>query len=103
MAILEVGLGGRLDAVNIIAAELAIVTSVGIDHTEWLGDTREKIGFEKAGIFRPLRPAVCVDPNPPESLLHMQTAKNFSVLPRTRFLLSPSWKDLVVAVPKHSL
>lgn len=50
--ILEVGLGGRLDAVNVIDADVAIVTSVDIDHTEYLGDTREQIGFEKAGIFR---------------------------------------------------
>jgi dihydrofolate synthase/folylpolyglutamate synthase len=50
--ILEVGLGGRLDAVNVIDADVAIVTSVDIDHTEYLGVTREQIGFEKAGIFR---------------------------------------------------
>lgn len=66
--ILEVGLGGRLDAVNIIDADVAIVTSVDIDHTEYLGVTREQIGFEKAGIFRGGRPAICSDPVPPESL-----------------------------------
>ena len=65
MAILEVGLGGRLDAVNVIDADVAIVTSVDIDHTDYLGDTREKIGFEKAGIFRPGKPAICSDPVPP--------------------------------------
>ena len=52
MAILEVGLGGRLDAVNVIDADVAIVTSIDIDHKDYLGDTREEIGFEKAGIFR---------------------------------------------------
>jgi len=52
VAVLEVGLGGRLDAVNVFDPECAIVTSVDIDHTDYLGDTREKIGFEKAGIFR---------------------------------------------------
>jgi dihydrofolate synthase / folylpolyglutamate synthase len=73
VAILEVGLGGRLDAVNIFDADVAIVTNVGIDHVEYLGDTREKIGFEKAGIFRRDRAAICGDFNPPESLLqHVQ-------------------------------
>ncbi|HCE09801.1 MAG TPA: bifunctional tetrahydrofolate synthase/dihydrofolate synthase [Oxalobacteraceae bacterium] len=67
--ILEVGLGGRLDAVNVIDADVAIVTSVDIDHTDYLGDTREKIGFEKAGIFRAGRAAICSDPMPPESLV----------------------------------
>lgn len=67
--LLEVGLGGRLDATNIIDADVAIVTSIGIDHVEYLGDTREKIGFEKAGIFRQGHPAVCGDPEPPASLV----------------------------------
>lgn len=67
--ILEVGLGGRLDAVNIWDPECAVVTSVDLDHQAFLGDTREAIGFEKAGIFRPGRPAVCGDPVPPTSLL----------------------------------
>lgn len=67
--ILEVGLGGRLDAVNVFDADCAIVTSVAMDHMDYLGDTREAIGFEKAGIFRPGRPAVCGDPQPPASLL----------------------------------
>lgn len=67
--ILEVGLGGRLDAVNIIDADVAIVTSVDIDHADYLGDTREKIGFEKAGIFRHGKTAICGDPLPPASLL----------------------------------
>jgi dihydrofolate synthase / folylpolyglutamate synthase len=67
--ILEVGLGGRLDAVNVIDADVAIVVSVDIDHTEYLGDTREAIGFEKAGIFRAGHTAICSDPVPPQSLL----------------------------------
>jgi dihydrofolate synthase / folylpolyglutamate synthase len=67
--VLEVGLGGRLDAVNALDADCAILTSVGIDHVEYLGDTREAIGREKAGIFRPGRPAVVADPNPPQSVL----------------------------------
>jgi dihydrofolate synthase / folylpolyglutamate synthase len=67
--ILEVGLGGRLDAVNVIDADVAIVTSIDIDHTEYLGDTREQIGFEKAGIFRAGCAAICGDPVPPQSLI----------------------------------
>lgn len=67
--ILEVGLGGRLDAVNIIDADAALVASIDIDHRDWLGDTRDAIGLEKAGIYRPGRPAVIGDPNPPDALL----------------------------------
>lgn len=69
VVILEVGLGGRLDAVNVIDADVAIVTSIDIDHTEYLGNTREEIGFEKAGTFRPGRAAICADPLPPVSLV----------------------------------
>ncbi len=69
VAILEVGLGGRLDAVNVIDADVAIVTSIDIDHTDYLGDTREQIGFEKAGIFRPGKTAICGDPMPPQTLI----------------------------------
>ncbi len=69
VAILEVGLGGRLDAVNVFDADVAVVTSVDLDHMEYLGDTREKIGYEKAGIYRGGRPAICADPVPPDSLL----------------------------------
>ena len=69
VVILEVGLGGRLDAVNLLDADCAIVTSVAMDHMDYLGDNREAIGFEKAGIFRPGRPAIIGDPLPPESLL----------------------------------
>jgi len=69
VVILEVGLGGRLDAVNLIDADCAIVTSVDVDHTEWLGDTREAIGLEKAHIFRAGRPAICADPMAPATLV----------------------------------
>ena len=67
--ILEVGLGGRLDAVNVFEPDCSIVTSVAMDHMDYLGDTREAIGFEKAGIFRPGKPAICGDPLPPASLV----------------------------------
>ena len=72
--VLEVGLGGRLDAVNIVDADCAIVTSVDIDHTDWLGTTREQIGFEKAHIYRAGRPAICSDPSPPQSLVDYATS-----------------------------
>ena len=68
-AVLEVGLGGRLDAVNVIDADVAVVTSVDLDHMDYLGPTREDIGREKAGIFRAGRPVVCGEPNPPTTLV----------------------------------
>jgi dihydrofolate synthase / folylpolyglutamate synthase len=68
-AILEVGLGGRLDAVNAFDPDCALVMSVDLDHMDYLGETREQIGLEKAGIFRAGRPAICADPDPPRSLL----------------------------------
>jgi dihydrofolate synthase / folylpolyglutamate synthase len=69
VAILEVGLGGRLDAVNIIDADCAVITSIDLDHMELLGNTREAIGFEKAGIMRAGRPVVVSDPMPPQSVI----------------------------------
>ena len=66
--ILEVGLGGRLDAVNVFDADCAVVTSIDLDHMDYLGETREAIGFEKAGILRPGRPAIVGDAQPPQSL-----------------------------------
>ncbi len=69
VAILEVGLGGRLDAVNMLDADCSIVTSVDLDHQEYLGNDREHIGWEKAHIFRKGRPAICSDPVPPKRLV----------------------------------
>lgn len=69
IAILEVGLGGRLDAVNVFEPDCAIVTSVDLDHVEYLGNTREQIGLEKAGVFRAGKPAICGDMRPPQSIL----------------------------------
>lgn len=66
--ILEVGLGGRLDAVNVFDADVAVVTSVDLDHQAFLGDTIEQVGFEKAGVFRTGKPAICGQNPPPESL-----------------------------------
>ena len=67
-AILEVGLGGRLDAVNVFDSDCAVVTNVDIDHTDYLGDTREQIAFEKAGIFRTGKVAVCADADVPQAI-----------------------------------
>jgi len=66
--VLEVGLGGRLDAVNAVDADVAVITSVDIDHVDYLGPTRDGIGREKAGIFRPSRPAICGDRDPPATV-----------------------------------
>jgi len=67
--VLEVGLGGRLDTVNLVDADIALVTSIGVDHADYLGNTRESVAFEKAGIFRHGAPALCGDLNPPQPLL----------------------------------
>lgn len=67
--ILEVGMGGRLDAVNMIDADIAAITTIDMDHMDWLGNNREQIGYEKAGILRPHTSAVCGDINPPHSIL----------------------------------
>ena len=68
LAVLEVGLGGRLDAVNVLDADVAVVTSVGLDHVEWLGDTREKVAVEKLGIGRPGQPLVYGEHDAPSNL-----------------------------------
>ncbi|MDH6593473.1 dihydrofolate synthase/folylpolyglutamate synthase [Variovorax sp. TBS-050B] len=69
VAILEVGLGGRLDAVNIIDTDCAVITSIDLDHMDYLGPDRESIGFEKAGIMRAGKPAIVSDPMPPQSVI----------------------------------
>jgi dihydrofolate synthase / folylpolyglutamate synthase len=73
VAVLEIGMGGRLDAVNIFDAACSVVTSVDLDHMQFLGDTREKIGWEKAHIYRAGKPAICADPAPPQSLIDYAT------------------------------
>jgi dihydrofolate synthase/folylpolyglutamate synthase len=72
--VLEVGLGGRLDAVNVFDPDVSVVVSVDLDHQSYLGNDRESIGFEKAGIFRAGRPAVCADPHPPRRLVEHAAA-----------------------------
>ncbi|SDH42058.1 bifunctional tetrahydrofolate synthase/dihydrofolate synthase [Pseudomonas panipatensis] len=91
--VLEVGLGGRLDAVNLIDADVAVVTSIGLDHADWLGDTRESVAFEKAGIFRAGKPAVCGDLEPPQPLLDHARALGAPLLLRGR--------DFDLAVSEH--
>ena len=89
LVIMEVGLGGRLDAVNVLDSDLSVLTSVAIDHVDWLGDDREKIGFEKAGVFRKNNPVICGEDEPPESVIEhaqklhcefVQIGQNFRVI-----------------------
>ncbi|MBF2755623.1 MAG: bifunctional folylpolyglutamate synthase/dihydrofolate synthase, partial [Gammaproteobacteria bacterium AqS3] len=68
VALLEIGMGGRLDAVNIIDADISVITSISLDHTRWLGDTREVIAVEKAGVMRPGRPVICAEVDAPAAL-----------------------------------
>lgn len=79
VAVLEVGLGGRLDATNIVDADAAIVTTIGLDHMDWLGDNRDAIGFEKAGIARAGRPLIIGEDDPPAGLLDALTRTGASV------------------------
>lgn len=79
VALLEVGLGGRLDAVNIIDADAAIVTTIDLDHQDWLGEDRDSIGREKAGIFRAGRPAIIGDAHAPQGLLDAAVAAGAQV------------------------
>jgi len=73
--VLEVGMGGRLDAVNLVANDLALITAIGIDHAQWLGDTRDAIGAEKAGVFKPGAWAVCAEPRPPKCIAQIAAAR----------------------------
>ena len=111
VVILEVGLGGRLDAVNIIDANIAIVTSIAVDHEAWLGSDPEAIGFEKAGIFRSGKPALCGDPLPPSSVeahaqssgaLFYQRGRDFNIDKSAQAL---SWiaSDKQITLPELSL
>lgn len=79
VAVLEVGLGGRLDAVNVVDPDVSVITTVDIDHAEWLGGDREAIGTEKAGIFRRGRAAVCGIHDPPRSLLEVAAREDVSL------------------------
>lgn len=76
IALLEVGMGGRLDAVNMVNADVSIITSIGVDHVQWLGGDRESIAREKAGIMRFKKPTVCGDRSPPNSLLRIARSRD---------------------------
>ena len=106
LVILEVGLGGRLDAVNIMDSDVCVLTSVAIDHVDWLGNDRESIGYEKAGVFRRGRPVICGEPDVPVSVvrhaekLHcelIQLGCDYEVTinhPETRWDLKSCYADL---------
>ena len=82
VAILEVGLGGRLDATNIVDADVAVITSIALDHTDWLGPDRESIGREKAGVFRSGKPAVVGEPDMPHTIGEVAEASGARLLRR---------------------
>ena len=90
LAILEVGLGGRLDSVNVVDSDVSVITNIDIDHTDYLGVTREAIGREKAGVMRTSKPCICGDQDPPKSLLSY--AKEINT-PLT--LVSESYKNAI--------
>lgn len=82
VVILEVGLGGRLDATNIVDADVAVVTSIALDHTDWLGPDRESIGREKAGVFRGGKPAIVGEPDMPQTIADVAAEKGAQLLRR---------------------
>lgn len=101
LAVLEVGLGGRLDAVNLVDADVAVITTVAIDHTDWLGADREAIGHEKAGIARAWKPLVLGEDDPPSSVLgHAYAIGASSVRAGSDFFVEPvdachwRWREL---------
>jgi len=101
VAILEVGMGGRLDAVNIWDADAALITAIDIDHAAFLGNDRETIAKEKAGILRPNQIAVCSDPNPPQSLL--EYAKQLGVSLKYNLELNEEYKKQLSHLPTYQL
>lgn len=107
VAVLEVGLGGRLDAVNVFDADVAVVTNIDIDHSDYLGDTREAIGFEKAGIFRQGRVALCGDRQPPQALLDhaAQTGADLRLIDRDfqAKRLAQQWSFTMGDIARHAL
>ncbi len=80
IAILEVGLGGRLDAVNLVEPDVSVVTNIQLDHESWLGDTREKIAFEKFGIGRANKPLIFADDNPPSNIDELVAEQQLNLL-----------------------
>lgn len=84
VVILEVGLGGRLDATNIVDADVAVITSIALDHTDWLGPDRESIGREKAGVFRQAKPAVVGEPDMPATIAQVAREKGARLMQHGR-------------------
>lgn len=104
VAILEVGLGGRLDAVNIVDTDLAIVTSVGIDHQDWLGDTLDLIGMEKAGIARAGKPLICGQPDAPKGFIDAANAVQADTLYQGQdFSISPDGAGWLLTVASEQI
>ncbi|MEY3220827.1 MAG: hypothetical protein RIT27_2184 [Pseudomonadota bacterium] len=104
LALLEVGMGGRLDTVNLWDADAALITAIDIDHAAFLGNDRESIAKEKAGIMRFQKPAICSDPNPPLSLLNYakQIDVPLAVFQRD-FWLEENYKQLLLDFPAYQL
>lgn len=107
-AVLEVGMGGRLDAVNIVDADAAIITNIGLDHVDWLGDTREAIGREKAGILRDGQIAICADRDIPSSVLAIaqehdialrRIGADFDIAVQADGWLWQDWRDTKLKMP----
>ena len=112
VVILEAGLGGRLDAVNIVEPAVSIITSIGIDHTEWLGYDRETIAREKAGIMRAGKPVICGDPDPPATIAEKarevgavlyRQGSDFHCTPTTSGCRFRCKDELIDAMPRPSL
>ena len=104
LVILEVGLGGRLDAVNVMDADISIITSIAIDHVDWLGDNREAIGYEKAGIFRAGKAVVCGEADVPKSVVSeaekhqcefLLVGRDFDIATGENWTLKSRYGDLV--------
>ena len=107
VAVLEVGLGGRLDATNIIDSDVSIITSIGIDHTEFLGDTIDSIALEKAGVMRPFKKCIFAQENPPSVLYKYSKNKSVNLLIHnndyTVNRYSDSWSIVSKAMEVHDI
>lgn len=104
VAILEVGMGGRLDTVNLWDADAALITAIDIDHAAFLGNDRESIGKEKAGIMRSQKPAICSDPNPPLSLLnYAKQIEVFLNVFQRDFWLEERYQKILSHLPPYQL
>jgi len=110
--VLEVGMGGRLDATNVYEPDVSVVTTVDLDHMDWLGPDRESIGREKAGILRPAKPAIVGDPDPPRSLIDRAAAigadlkligRDFDAIGETMHWHYRSWRGQRAALPWPAL